>query len=971
MKAKSIIFLLFVLLLSDHSYLHAQTSIDAIKTEAESEMRLGRFGEAVDLLNRYISSRPQEAEGYYLRGFCYEKRQEFNMAVFDYRIANKLDPGNKEISESLGRATAFWYSLLLNQIEGFKREIAIDPSVPDNYLNIGKAYKNMGNWEAAEEWYDRYRARAHASPDEIIRYSEILAKNNHIAKGWPILKKYTEEYPNDQRLWSRFGYFSLWLGKRKIAIDAFQSALAIKPYFKEALAGLDQAKGKGYNYTVVDTAVRFNYGLQKRQPVFVYPIDRYYRTLRRRPSDNNLRYTLAKALFKVERYEEAYQQVQILNQALYDSVTTFTDTTGYGAFADNVATTRQKHNLQQIADYRAKLKADSTDKKAMLKLAEYYSVEQNYDSAMILYDNYLRLVPGDSKVNFLYAKAAANNQEFNKAKARLVILLHDQPDNLQYQLFDAQLFAWSAHDWNQADLDTALIYLKNVLDHDKNNVEALITLSSLHIFYTHDFDKAQDFLNRAKEMDPSNNSVAKLQSDMAIQRSLLASAKIFAILQEGRKLAGEGDCEEALPKYEEYLDKAPPNILIRKEYADVNVCAKNYEKAVGIYDDILSKGDNPDVELQRAKVYYYMGDTVNSLSAFQKLAVEKPNDFIINMYLGDSYVKMHEFGKAEDVYDDIEDNIQLDSTQSAMIEQRRTWLPVTGLASMLAGFPNYTLLTPYASYYTDNLGISSNTQGLRLDLGLNRFLSVGAEAFRTTMAGSSAKVSSNTIKWNLTFKLTSVLSAGVGFGNSNYGNLVNRPVANAYVRAEQTDKYLFNLGYSKLDASQIIFSEPLISVRLYAKMIQFNGSYKFNSGVKVSAYYNNYKITDGNSGNSINFRIGKYFYPDFIMGYEYNASFFAITSPFYFSPTKYESHSLWGEWDLFKDSTASLTLGGMIGEVSNTNFILRQLYANGNIKLARTFTLQGRIVAGSSYQSVVGYSSYSSVAVYLSAYWSL
>ncbi len=315
---KKIVITLFVIFLSAAGCfsVKAQSTVDAMKMEAQREMNVGRYGEAIDLLNKYIAAHPQQPEGYNLRGLCYEKRQQFELSVYDYRSARKLAPNNKEINANLSRATNTWYTLLYNNIEGYRREIAINPKNPDNYLEIGKAYKNLGEWAVAEQWYDKYLTMTHASSDEIIRYSEILAKTNHIAKGWPILKRYTEEYPNDQRLWSRYGYFSLWLGKNKIAIEAFENSLALKPYFKEAMDGLDQARGKGYVYTINDTSVykRYNYGLPQVQPAYVYPIDRYYKMLKRNPADNDTRLTLIKALYKANRFEEAAQQLKILKK---------------------------------------------------------------------------------------------------------------------------------------------------------------------------------------------------------------------------------------------------------------------------------------------------------------------------------------------------------------------------------------------------------------------------------------------------------------------------------------------------------------------------------------------------------------------------------------------------------------------------------------------------------------------------------
>ncbi len=55
-----------------------------------------------------------------------------------------------------------------------------------------------------------------------------------------------DRYPTDWRLWSRYGYFSLWLAKYTQAKKAFENALGFKPYFKEAQDGLDIVTRKAY-----------------------------------------------------------------------------------------------------------------------------------------------------------------------------------------------------------------------------------------------------------------------------------------------------------------------------------------------------------------------------------------------------------------------------------------------------------------------------------------------------------------------------------------------------------------------------------------------------------------------------------------------------------------------------------------------------------------------------------------------------
>ncbi|PKL87599.1 MAG: hypothetical protein CVV23_14495 [Ignavibacteriae bacterium HGW-Ignavibacteriae-2] len=270
----------------------------SLKKSAVAQMQAGRFGEAIDLLNKYISANPRQSEGYNLRGVCYENRGQFQNAVLDFRRSISLDQNNAEAKKNLARTQNIWFDQLRNIILGYEREIAIDPSNPFNYLEIGKSYRLMEEWQKAEEWYDKYLERdQNASPDEIIRYTEILAKLNHIKKGETILKKWVDKYPDDWRLWSRYGYFTMWVGNYRNAEKAFKSALGFKPFFKEALDGLDQATKKSY-VTQQDPRA-----FEKE-----FPIDRYYRMLRNDPKDVNTRFSLVDELIKAERIEEAYQQ---------------------------------------------------------------------------------------------------------------------------------------------------------------------------------------------------------------------------------------------------------------------------------------------------------------------------------------------------------------------------------------------------------------------------------------------------------------------------------------------------------------------------------------------------------------------------------------------------------------------------------------------------------------------------------------
>ncbi|NOX67476.1 MAG: tetratricopeptide repeat protein, partial [Chlorobi bacterium] len=260
---------LFILILVGSNIILSQES--GIISAAKVQMEEGKYSEAIDLLNNYISAEPRRAEGYALRAECYDNTGQYYKAVLDWEKATKLDPTNQVLQSNLAKSKAILNNNLQEKIKGHERELAIDPSASGNYLAIGKAYKQMEDYPKAEKYYDKYLSKVpETSPDEILRYAEILAKNNHIRKGEKILKEYADKYPDDWRLQSRYGYFLMWNGKYRSAKKRFSNALQMKPYFKEAQDGWDVVSRKAY-VTQSNPIPR----------VREYPIDRDYRLLKK------------------------------------------------------------------------------------------------------------------------------------------------------------------------------------------------------------------------------------------------------------------------------------------------------------------------------------------------------------------------------------------------------------------------------------------------------------------------------------------------------------------------------------------------------------------------------------------------------------------------------------------------------------------------------------------------------------------
>ena len=960
-------YLLLISFLSVISEAQVKVNVaDAFKKTALSHMQAGRYGEAIDQLNKYIAAQPQEPEGYYLRGQCYEKRSQYEAARLDYRRAiglQNFDQAKKtKYEKDLQNMLNVWYALLKKKIEGHQREIAINPNTPFNYLEIGKAYKLMEEWAKAEEWYDEYLKRDdNASPDEIIRYTEILAKTGSIVKGEKILKKYTDRYPQDWRLWSRYGYFTLWLSKYQIAKKAFETALSFKPFFKEAQDGLDIVNKQGY-------LIQY----QGRDYEKEYPIDRYYRLIRRNSNDYETRFKLVDELIKANRIEEAYEQLKILSVSKAEDPR-------YKEKWDFVTAYRDSVYRERLNTAKAILQQNEFDKEALKTVSNYYEYLQNYDSAMVMLDKYFEKYPDekDKELRFRYAKISAWSREFDKAIDILDGLLQDDPNNLDYQLFRAQVSVWI-----NRDLDIAEKFLDNVLQKRPNDLQAIISKASL-ILIKKDFEGAQELANKAKEIEPNNDDVIKLQSNIDWQKLRAEEEKLYAILELGRQRVIDGDCSGALQYYEEYLSKAEPNTLIQKEFGDVLFCAKQYQRALDTYNQVIAAGPNYQAQMQRAKLFYAMGDSVSAVKEFKELVHQDSSNFEARLYLGDSYAKMAENDSARAIYNDLLENWKLDSTQVKMVEQRKSWLPVSGIAAIIETFPNYVGFAPSISYYADNLSFRLLTGGGRLDLGINNFLSAGVSFYRSLLRANAASLDQNIIdtipnfrtdqrftsfKVHVFIRLSRIINMGVGIGKSNSLSLLNRDEQDAFFKIERRDTFAVTLQYQNSDAALILYSPYLLSIRSMAQLYKIEGYYRHRDGLKLAGNFQYIAVDDGNEGNDFYFRIGRYFYKDLVIGYEYAFDNYKWKSPYYYSPRNFESHSIWLDNEIDRKENLRTTLGGKLGIIPQNRLIILAGYFEGEYSPYKNLLITGRIGIGSTSRDN---SSYRYFSGQLSVYWTI
>ena len=1014
--------ILFFFILFSFVTLKAQEkNFEILKRQGIIHMANSKYGEAIDLFNKYITANPQDAEGYNLRGLSYEKRQVYEYAVLDLRRAINLTPNNSVYKANLSRVISIWYPILYKKIEGHKREIAINPKSAFDHLEIGKSYRWLEEWKLAELWYDKYLVLDdNASPDEIIRYSIILAKTGSIKKGERVLKKWVDRYPEDWRLWSRYGYFTLWLGNRDNAANAFRSSLSFKPFFKEAQDGLDIATEKGY--MVKNEPRAYERG---------YPIDVNYAKLKKNPANSETRFELIGLLIDADRIEEAREQLNILKTDYENSdeykeldarLTPLMITKYSSLLEENLAKLKQFPNdktiVKNVADYYVRLKqydeaneimkeyldlepddyemkeyyadilaysGNYTDAANILselienghssnlivqKAANYFGNDFDYFSSIDLLSNYIGDKPIEDvkELKFQLAQYYAWNYQWDDALNSTEELLEAYPNNNKYKLFRSQLIVWTVDD---TEFESAQVSFNEILKEDPNNLESLLGLATIYS-WKRDYPEAKKYIDKLKQLYPDNSEISSVENFYNAQISLEPDRKRLEKRAEIGELVEKEDYNSALDLFSEYFEMDPqPSRQVYKEYAQINLAVENYDEAIKIYENLLAEEYEENIAYDRASAYLWKGDSLNALNQFLELSKQNPENYDYKMGLAESYLINKEYGNADDIYDEILD-VTKDTAKENYIKRRKDMMPLYGLSANLNSafkfmIPQNISFIPSSTLYDDNQMLTYYQYGLRAEIGLFRYFTIGGTWMRTDIFSLSTSQTLTELSGQLYFHPFPKFSIGGSLGKLDIQRELKKNIGTIEARW-YSDDLIVNIGYKDTDSRLVLFSPFLIDVNLTAFVYYFAGNYRYKNKYKLLLFYQYFNISDGNLANDFRFRLGKAFQENIFWGYEYFFSDFGFSSATYYSPQEYSTHSIWIDYEYKKVKKLDLIFGGEIGYAPSVDFIVGNIYADASYKVLENLLINGRATYGNSYRFD---SSYQFISIFLSAYWSI
>jgi len=451
-----------------------------------------------------------------------------------------------------------------------------------------------------------------------------------------------------------------------------------------------------------------------------------------------------------------------------------------------------------------------------------------------------------------------------------------------------------------------------------------------------------------------------------VQRKINKESETYSLLEQAREYTFKNQCNEAIDYYKMYFKESSADPYLKKELAEAYLCDNNYDAAIKIYDElILNYPDDYELAKQLAKIYYWSGDSLAALYQFKKLAAENPDDAETKLFLGDTYMQVGDYKNARNVYEEL----LAISPSSHIVQTRMEWLGSAGLNGYSAtSFPTHFSIIPDGNYFGDNLDFTYTTQGVKLELGVASFLSLAGSGYFGFVSSEQTRLNLNILRADGYFRFSEIVTGSVAYGVTNFQDDTSTDIFEVSVRAAKQKEYNFSASFYSADAVQILYSPFLVDLRLTANYTLLTGEYITNDGVLLRADAAYIAVSDDNRGSKVILRIGKIFDEVFGVGYEYYYYNFNEQTLLYWSPSNFETHSIWGDWNAIVEADFLLSLKGKLGLIPNENFLVRELHTNLSYNFTSNFVLQARLSFGSSVQLSQGYNS---VSFGLSAYWTL
>ena len=327
--------------------------IDAMNNLGAIFRRLKRYDESIAILKKAKSEGRDSGSVNYNLGFTYKEMKKYEEAIDSFELVIVENPDDVLAYNHLG---SIYYAQKNydKSISSFKRGLQVDPNHPILNYNLARRYEDSKNIPDAIRCYEATLKTRPGWKDAIRDFSELLIKGQKNKEAQDLVEKSIKLHPTDGDLMCILGRIFLNQFDYDNASKTFKKADSVKPNDIKILTGFSQALEKGDNISAA---------LEKA--LEASEID---------PNNNDVRKQYAHVLLSAQRYEQALEQVKLL-----DSDTNGSDPQVLDLYGQYYICRGDEASAKEYYDKIQKL--NHNYKEYMLEASDRYSQIGNLDKA--------------------------------------------------------------------------------------------------------------------------------------------------------------------------------------------------------------------------------------------------------------------------------------------------------------------------------------------------------------------------------------------------------------------------------------------------------------------------------------------------------------------------------------------------------------------------------------------------------------
>ena len=557
-----------------------------------------------------------------------DKRQE---AIPHIAILRKLDPANQNYSNFYAIEDDYRLNVEEAKDKEFKELIKSGKATASTYLEYSKFLSGRDDEKGSREMLRKYLELKPGDFDAQLNLSRRYTWTKQTQDALRHANAAVNLKPDHVEANILQGDLNYWLGKEDAALASYQRALRNASNNKEVKEKISK---------IVDAP-----GYRERKMV---------ETLTKEP-DSKVSLDLAKYYLDHNREWEADSLVRRRLAKVPEDPDAI-------KLLQDVERKKQERYAKQIKDYQNKLSVAPRDTTLLLALARYYVSVPNLDSALGIYDRFMKLYPSIYGIRMERAKVLMWNGRSGEAAAEFRVISVAQPDNIEASLSLADCLVM-----NDVNMEEAENIFRRELTVHPDSIRPRIGYADA-LRKQGRYEEAQDQYKAVLAKEPDNEraiiGLDWINRDLSpvLRRLEKEVADNPTDAKSRRRLAGlyydtwrYWDAEQQVVIL---LEENPNDKQLQSFLADIKARSKAFRSAAldSLQRDVAAQPENTELRISLAEELAGVGRHEEALFHYNMLSQQQPENNEFKLKIVEIHLAQGKMKEAVIVLRDLADN---------------------------------------------------------------------------------------------------------------------------------------------------------------------------------------------------------------------------------------------------------------------------------------------------------------------------